>query len=203
MPAPAMWCSAPTSGFAASLDLAALDGTDGFRSRRERRPTDCSGYSVASARRRQRRRHRRPDRRGPVRRHRSATVAGASYVVFGTDTGFAASLDLAALDGTDGFRLDGDGCRRRQRLLGLRGRRRQRRRHRRPDRRRPSCRHATATMPAPAMSSSAPTPASPPASISPRSTAATASASTATAADDRAAARSPRPATSTATASTT
>ena len=33
--------------------------------------------------------------------------AGASYVVFGTDAGFAASLDLAALDGSDGFRLDG------------------------------------------------------------------------------------------------
>ena len=32
---------------------------------------------------------------------------GASYVVFGTDAGFAASLDLAALDGSDGFRLDG------------------------------------------------------------------------------------------------
>ena len=35
--------------------------------------------------------------------------AGASYVVFGTDAGFAASLDLAALDGSDGFRLDGAG----------------------------------------------------------------------------------------------
>ena len=35
------------------------------------------------------------------------TVAGESYVVFGTDTGFAASLDLSALDGSNGFRLDG------------------------------------------------------------------------------------------------
>ena len=33
--------------------------------------------------------------------------AGESYVVFGTDAGFAASLDLAALDGSNGFRLDG------------------------------------------------------------------------------------------------
>ena len=32
--------------------------------------------------------------------------AGSSYVVFGTDAGFAASLNLAALDGSDGFRLD-------------------------------------------------------------------------------------------------
>ena len=33
--------------------------------------------------------------------------AGESYVVFGTAAGFAASLDLAALDGSNGFRLDG------------------------------------------------------------------------------------------------
>jgi len=33
--------------------------------------------------------------------------AGESYVVFGTDAGFAASLDLAALDGSNGFRLLG------------------------------------------------------------------------------------------------
>ena len=35
--------------------------------------------------------------------------ANASYVVFGTDAGFAASLDPTALDGSDGFRLDGAG----------------------------------------------------------------------------------------------
>ena len=33
--------------------------------------------------------------------------AGESYVVFGSGAGFAASLDLAALDGSNGFRLDG------------------------------------------------------------------------------------------------
>ena len=33
--------------------------------------------------------------------------AGESYVVFGSAAGFAASLDLAALDGSNGFRLDG------------------------------------------------------------------------------------------------
>ena len=33
--------------------------------------------------------------------------AGESYVVFGSSGGFAASLDLSALDGTNGFRLDG------------------------------------------------------------------------------------------------
>ena len=36
-------------------------------------------------------------------------MRGDSYVVFGSDAGFAASLDLAALDGSDGFRLDGAG----------------------------------------------------------------------------------------------
>jgi hypothetical protein len=33
--------------------------------------------------------------------------SGASYVVFGKASGFAANLDLAQLDGTNGFRLDG------------------------------------------------------------------------------------------------
>ena len=30
-----------------------------------------------------------------------------AYVVFGRASGFGASLDLASLDGTNGFRLDG------------------------------------------------------------------------------------------------
>ena len=34
-------------------------------------------------------------------------AAGESYVVFGRASGFGASLDLATLDGTNGFRLDG------------------------------------------------------------------------------------------------
>lgn len=33
--------------------------------------------------------------------------AGESYVVFGAASGFSASLDLASLDGSNGFRLDG------------------------------------------------------------------------------------------------
>ena len=37
--------------------------------------------------------------------------AGESYVVFGRASGFDASLDLATLDGTNGFRLDGIGRR--------------------------------------------------------------------------------------------
>ena len=166
------------AGFGASLDLAALDGTNGFRLDGID-ADDHSGRSVAGAgdvngdgiddliigapdadpgdrdrRRRELRgvRHRRGLRREPrsgrARRQRTASgstgstrydysgisVAGAgdvngdgiddliigaprrsrrqyrageSYVVFGTAAGFGASLDLAALDGSNGFRLDG------------------------------------------------------------------------------------------------
>ena len=41
----------------------------------------------------------------PVARRRRCEL-----VVFGRASGFDASLDLAALDGTNGFRLDGDRC---------------------------------------------------------------------------------------------
>ena len=37
----------------------------------------------------------------------NGTNAGGAYVVFGHSDGFAATLDLGALDGTDGFRIDG------------------------------------------------------------------------------------------------
>ncbi|MEE4331472.1 MAG: integrin alpha [Wenzhouxiangella sp.] len=36
-----------------------------------------------------------------------STSSGSTYVVFGRDTGFDAAVDLATLDGTIGFRLDG------------------------------------------------------------------------------------------------
>ena len=165
-----MSSSAPDTGFAASLDLAALDGSNGFRldgidgvdsaalgrrgggrqRRRHRRPdrrgpgpiptastrraratsssaprrlrgeprsrrrstARTASASTGSTRttqrllgrgggRRQRRRHRRPDHRGHRGRSAATDHAGESYVVFGTDTGFAASLDLAALDGIE------------------------------------------------------------------------------------------------------
>ncbi len=94
------------SGFGASLDLAALDGTNGFRLDGID-ADDSSGRSVASA--------------GDVNGDGFADLiigayrgdpgghpeAGESYVVFGKASGFGASLDLAALDGTIGFRLDG------------------------------------------------------------------------------------------------
>ena len=36
--------------------------------------------------------------------------SGASYVVFGKASGFAATSNLSTLDGTNGFRLDGVGA---------------------------------------------------------------------------------------------
>ena len=93
------------TGFAASLDLSALDGSNGFRLDGID-ADDRSGCSVAGA--------------GDVNgdgiddlivgapgADPDGDAAGESYVVFGTDTGFAASLDLSALDGSNGFRLDG------------------------------------------------------------------------------------------------
>jgi hypothetical protein len=92
--------------FEASLDLAALDGTNGFRLDGID-PYDGCGQSVASA----------GDVNGdgfadvivgaPRADAGGDTNAGESYVVFGSSSGFGASFDLASLDGTNGFRLDG------------------------------------------------------------------------------------------------
>ena len=94
------------SGFSAGLDLGALDGTDGFRLDGID-PADTSGRAVSAA----------GDVNGDgfddfIVGALGATLngnsqAGESYVVFGKASGFTAGLDLGALDGTDGFRLDG------------------------------------------------------------------------------------------------
>ena len=108
------------AGFAASLNLASLDGGDGFQL--DGAPYDYSGYSWAG------------DHSGrsvsaagdvngdgiddliigaPHAGYFSAPIgsfaSGASYVVFGSLAGFAATLDLATLDGRNGFRLAGGG----------------------------------------------------------------------------------------------
>jgi Ca2+-binding RTX toxin-like protein len=87
-------------GSPASIDLSALGGTDGF----ELAGSTGSFVSVSGA----------GDVNGdgfddlivgvPI----NNSVAGASYVVFGKLGGFAATLDLPALDGTNGFELIGD-----------------------------------------------------------------------------------------------
>src|SRR5262249_19703487 len=86
------------SGFAANIDLASLDGTTGFKLSGEAAGGN-SGSSVASA--------------GDVNGDGFADLivggprSGASYVVFGQATGFAANIALSSLDGSTGFRLSG------------------------------------------------------------------------------------------------
>ncbi len=93
------------TGFSAKLDLFNLDGSSGFRLDGE--AYDISGSSVRSA--------------GDVNGDGFADLivgaagaspngnegAGSSYVVFGKAAGFDATLNLSALDGSNGFRLDG------------------------------------------------------------------------------------------------
>ena len=90
----------------ASIDFASLDGTNGFIINGVA-AGDTSGRSVSNA--------------GDVNGDGFAdiiigvagaapgglTLAGESYVVFGGADGFAPSLDLGALDGTDGFAIAG------------------------------------------------------------------------------------------------
>jgi len=94
------------SGFAASLDLETLDGSNGFRLDGID-VGDRSGVSVSTA--------------GDVNGDGYDDIlagadwadpggdgnAGETYVIFGSGSGFAASLDLSTLDGSNGFRLDG------------------------------------------------------------------------------------------------
>ena len=95
-----------SGGFAASLDLSALDGSNGFILNGID-ASDFSGRSVSSA----------GDVNGdgfddiiigaPAADPNGNYGAGESYVVFGTSGGFAASFDLSALDGSNGFTING------------------------------------------------------------------------------------------------
>jgi VCBS repeat-containing protein len=99
------------SGFNASLDLSSLNGSNGFviNGINER---DSSGNSVSSA----------GDINGDGiddliigayraspngQRYAGQRYAGSSYVVFGTNGGFNASLDLSSLNGSNGFVING------------------------------------------------------------------------------------------------
>ncbi|MER2511667.1 MAG: hypothetical protein ABTQ25_04480 [Nitrosomonas ureae] len=94
------------SGFDAVMDLSDLDGSNGFRLDGERQ-LDYSGRSVSSA----------GDVNGDgfddvIIGSRNANSnglsSGSSYVIFGKASGFDATMDLSGLDGSNGFRLDGE-----------------------------------------------------------------------------------------------
>ena len=93
--------------FTASLDLSSLDGTNGFVINGIDE-SDRSGSSVSSA----------GDINGDGfddiligarRADPNGDLSGESYVVFGNDAGFGASLDVSSLDGTTGFVINGIG----------------------------------------------------------------------------------------------
>jgi Ca2+-binding RTX toxin-like protein len=92
-------------GFAATADVSALDGANGFRLLGATND-DRTGASVAVA----------GDINGDgfadiiigaPRADPNGNYSGAAYVVFGKASGFASSIDLAALDGANGFKLNG------------------------------------------------------------------------------------------------
>ncbi|WP_264319992.1 hypothetical protein [Zarconia navalis] len=95
------------SGFGASLDLSSLDGSNGFVLQGAFR-SDFSGDSVSSA----------GDINGDgfddliigarlADPNNRSSDAGESYVVFGGNSGFGASLDLSGLNGSNGFTING------------------------------------------------------------------------------------------------
>jgi hypothetical protein len=88
----------------AVIELSSLDGSNGFKL--SGGAGDASGYSVASA----------GDVNGDgfadvivgaPRADANGSNSGASYVVFGNASGFAADFNLSSLDGSNGFRLSG------------------------------------------------------------------------------------------------
>ncbi len=88
--------------FASSINLSSLNGASGFRLDGVS-ASDGSGVSVASA----------GDVNGDglvdliIGASGANGGAGRSYIVFGQSAGFTSALNLSALDGTNGFRLDG------------------------------------------------------------------------------------------------
>jgi len=94
------------SGFSSSLELSGLDGSNGFAINGAS-SSDLSGFSVSKA----------GDVNGdglgdiiigaPNARPGGTIEAGSSYVVFGDSKGFSSTLNLADLDGNNGFVING------------------------------------------------------------------------------------------------
>src|SRR4029078_6221917 len=96
-----------TSGFSASFDLSTLDGGNGFRVDSEfhtvenpngdtGRPGDDMGRAVSAA-----------DVNGDGFADLLIQSFAKSYVVFGSNSGFDSTFDLAALNCVDGFSIPG------------------------------------------------------------------------------------------------
>ena len=94
------------SGFDATMDLSSLNGSNGFRLDGEY-DDDHSGGSLSNA--------------GDINSDgfddliigahgsgRNGLYSGSSYIVFGKASGFDATMDLSSLNGSNGFRLDGE-----------------------------------------------------------------------------------------------
>ncbi len=94
------------SGFNATMDLSTLNGSNGFRLDGEE-AFDRSGDSVSNA--------------GDVNgdgfddvivgangADSNGSYSGSSYVVFGQASGFSTTMNLSSLNGSNGFRLDGE-----------------------------------------------------------------------------------------------
>ncbi|WP_445247709.1 Ig-like domain-containing protein [Microcoleus sp. OTE_8_concoct_300] len=97
------------SGFGAGLNLSTLNGSNGFAINGIA-ALDFSGFSVSSA----------GDVNGdgfddliigaPSASRNGVFFAGQSYVVFGSNSGFGAGLDLSTLNGSNGFAINGIGA---------------------------------------------------------------------------------------------
>jgi len=94
------------SGFSATMNLSSLNGSNGFRLDGEA-AYDSSGLSVSNA----------GDVNGDgfddvivgvSNANPNGITSGSSYVVFGHASGFSAAMNLSSLNGSNGFRLDGE-----------------------------------------------------------------------------------------------
>ncbi len=92
-------------GFSSELELSGLNGSNGFKINGQAQG-DLSGYSVAAA----------GDVNGDgfgdviigsTGASGNGNFSGSSYVVFGKSGGFSSTLELSALTGTNGFKING------------------------------------------------------------------------------------------------